>query len=268
MTLESRLDEANRLRPIFERAVSELERFLSSVTKGYIKKPIVVNRFGHEAIRFADPSATDAILLKFARVVSLNRAMLLLMDNGFVQEQCIVQRSLEETNEDILFYAISETEAVRSDRFRKHLEEFWKEDYKNPNDPVGTRVRRGFTRKGIGPFLNRIFGQPNPSLADDVHHAIFSMYSGFTHGAAPQIFELYDFEKNTFHTNGLLGTNRHIDYVIDGANSVYRSIQSACCLSKAFGSNKLLATALEIERSFVQGVGVEKLIKETTKEYL
>lgn len=255
------MDEANRLRPIYEVTVSELERFLTSITKAYIKKPVVVDRFGCEAVRFAEPTATDAILLKFARVISLNRAMLLLMDNGFVQEQCIVQRSLEETNEDISFYSINETQAAKSARFQSHLEEFWKEDYENPNDPLGTRVSRGFTRKGIGPFLNRVSGVPNPSLADEVHKAIHSMYSGFTHGAAPQIFELYDFEGKAFLTNGLLGTSRHLDYVIDGANSVYRSVLSARALSIAFGSEELLEIADEIKSRFVERVGIEKLEK-------
>ena len=262
VNLEERFSEANRLRPIYEEAVIRLENFLGVLTTGYLKKPVEVDLCGHAAVRFDAPSAEDAILLKFARVVSLNRAMLLLMDRGFVQEQCIIQRSLEETNEDIMFYSVNVTGSGTSERFEGHLKEFWKEDYEDPNRPRETRIPRGFSRKGIAPFLHRASGLPDPSLADDVGRVIFSMYSGFTHGAAPHIFELYDFERKAFMTNGLLGTDRHFGYVLDGANSIYRSLLSASAVSKAFGSQELLELSKEVTQRFVDSVGMEILEKQ------
>jgi hypothetical protein len=249
VSLNERIAEATRLRPIFEDAVGWLERFLALVTNGYTNKPEVVDRNGHEVVRFVTASPCDAALLKFARVVSLNRAMLLLLDNGFIQEQAIIQRSIEETNEDIMYICVNITESGKSDKFHQHLDEFWKEDYEDPNSPMETRIPRGFSRKGITAFLNRVFGLPNPSLADEAHRVIFSMYSGFIHGASPHIMELYDFDKKSFLTNGLLGTNRHLDYVIDANNSIYRSLLSAAILSKALGSKELLKVAM----TFVEG---------------
>ena len=261
MSLEQRVNEADRVRPIYEAAVVSLEKFLSAVCQGFVNQAEIINRNGHEAVRFVTEEPTDAVFLKFGRVVSLCRALLLLMDHGFVQEQAIIQRSIEETNEDIMYLSLNITKAGVSEKFAKFLQEFWKEDYLDPNDPVGTKIKRGFTRKGIVAFMHRVFGQDNPSQADAIHHSIYSMYSGFTHGAAPQIMELYDYENRRFLARGLLGTNRHLDYVFDAANSIYRTLLSACVIGKAFGSNSLYLTAKQHTDQFLADIGPDNLLK-------
>ena len=262
MTLSGRVAEANRRRPIYQAAVADLGKYLGIVTTGYLRKPAVIDRQGHESVRFVDPVPEDAVLLKFARVVSLNRAALLLCDNGYIQEQAIIQRAIEETNEDIIFLSVNITGSGNSGKFSSILDEFWKEDYENPSKPVETKIKRAFSRRGISAFLHRVFGQPDPSLADGVSRAIFDMYSGFTHGAAPQIMELYDFDNHRFLTQGLSGTNRHLDYVLDLTNSLYRTLLSAATLAKAFGSPELLELAMKLIQKFESDVGAEKLMKE------
>ena len=261
MSIEQRVAEVDRVRPIYEHAVDALETFLRSLCQGYINQPEVIDRNGHETVRFVTEYPTDAVFLKFGRVVSLCKALLLLLDNGFVQEQAIIQRAIEETNEDTMYLCLNIIETKTSDKYKAFLEEFWKEDYHDPNDPVGTRIKRGFTRKGIAAFIHRIFGQSNPSQADAIHDSIYSMYSGFTHGAAPQIMELYDFESRQFLANGLVGTNRHLDYVFDAVNSIYRTLVSACVVAKAFGSNELHTIAKQFTDQFLASMGPEKILK-------
>ena len=264
MTIIERVEEAERVRSIMGAALTKVEEFLGIVCSGYVNKPQIVDHTGHEAVRFVTKDPCDAVLMKFARVVSLCRAMLVLMDIGHIQEQAIIQRSIEETNEDILFFAINLGQSEKSPKFEINLTEFWKEDYEDPSQPTKTAISRGFSRKGIASFMHRVFGQTNPSLADEVHQAIYSMYSGFSHGAAPQIMELYDFENERFLTRGLLGTNRHLDYVMDGVNSVYRTILSARAVSKALGSAQLDQFACEMEQWFLTEVGEDKIWKNPT----
>ena len=261
MSLEQRVNEADRVRPIYEAAVVSLEKFLGAVCQGFVNQAEIINRNGHEAVRFVTEEPTDAVFLKFGRVVSLCRALLLLMDHGFIQEQAIIQRSIDETNEDIMYLSLNITKAGVSEKFDEFLQEFWKEDYLDPNDPVGTNIKRGFTRKGIVGFIHRVFGQDNPSQADAIHKSIYSMYSGFTHGAAPQIMELYDFENRQFLARGLLGTNRHLDYVFDAANSIYRTLLSACVIGKAFGSHSLNLAAKQCADQFLTDMGPENILK-------
>ena len=265
MKRDLRWAEANRLRIIFDFGTDALDRFLSLTQKGYVRRPKIVDRSGHESVRFVNPTPEDAILLKFARLVSLNKCLVLLIDSGFVQEQCIIQRAIEETNEDIVFLSINVTDSGESDKFEAFLQDFWKEDYQNPSDPVGSRIGRGYSRKGIRPFLHRVFGSPNPSMADDVSRAVYEMYSGFAHGAAPHIFELYDFDAEIFLTNGLRGTNRHLDYVMDASNSIYRSMLSMKGVAKSFGSQQLLDLANQMIDEFVSRVGIENLEKQANR---
>ena len=261
MNIRERVLEANRVRPIYENAVDSLDKFLALVCQGYLNKAEVVDRAGHEAIRFVTEEPTDAVFLKFGRVVSLCRALLVLMDRGFVQEQGIIARAIEETNEDIMFLSVNIIGSGDSEKIHTFLSEFWKEDYRDPNDPVGTATKRGFYRGGIVAFLHRVFNQPDPSRADAIHKTIYSFYSGFTHGAAPQIMELYDFEKLRFLPNGLLGTNRHLDYVFDAANSIYRTLLSAGFLAEALGSVELLDIANQFTDLFLAEIGPDKIIK-------
>ena len=87
------------------------------------------------------------------------------------------------------------------------------------------------------------------------------MYSGFTHGAAPQIMELYDFENSQFRVSGLLGTNRHLDYIFDACNSIYRALVSAGMVAKAFGSIELQEIAAQFTDQFLANMGPEKVMK-------
>ncbi len=259
-----RTTEAGRIRPILGSGVDSLEAFCRIIESSNLK-PEIVKHGDLEAVRFVNKTPEEALLLKFARLVSMNRAMLLLMDYGFVQEQAAIQRSIEETNEDILFLTVNITGTASSEKFASFLDEFWKEDYEDPRDPVGTRVPRAFSRRGIRSFLNRYPKQEDPSTADQNGRSIWEMYSGFTHGAAPQILELYDYENRSFLVNGLVGTNRHLDYVFDAQNSVYRSLISAGAVAKSFGSEELLSFATGETQKFTKSIGLEKLEKQPDK---
>jgi hypothetical protein len=185
--------------------------------------------------------------------VSLNKVLLILITSGHVQEQGIIQRCIEETNEDIFFISANVTGTAKSEKFQRVLEEFWKEDYEDPNNPSGTLINRWFSRKGIATFLNRIFPSDDPEAADRASKVVNSMYSGFVHGAAPQILEIYSLSGARFQTDGLLGTNRHLDYVFDAKNSIYRSLCSTGIIGKAYGSEYLFdvgrAAVIKFERA-------------------
>lgn len=254
MSPKERIAEARRLQPIYEEAVRSLDDYLRTIESGNLK-PQEVDRLGHSAVRFVDKIPEEALLLKFARLVSLNKVLLILISTGFVQEQGIIQRCIEETNEDILFISANVTKTSTSEKFERFLEEFWKEDFADPADPSGTLIPRWFSRKGITAFLNRIFPLDDPSLADRSAKAIQNMYSGFVHGAAPQILELYDLSATRFMTDGLVGTNRHLDYVFDAKNSIYRSLCSASIIGKAFGSQELFEIGKAAVVKFETDVG-------------
>ena len=253
--------EANRRRPIYGSAVQVLANFLRTIEKTELH-PEIVDRSGYQAVRYVKQVPEEALILKYAALVSLNGTLLMLMDAGKILEQGMIQRAIEETNEDICFIAINVTGTAKSEKFDTHLAEFWKEDYQDPSDPSGTQIRRGYSRRGIRAFINRSVGQTNPSTADAQSKAIYAMYSGYTHGAAPQLLEIYNYEKRQFEERGILGSNRHLDYVFDAQNSIYRSILSMGQISKAFGSEKLFEESIRHRDQFEELIGREFIIKE------
>jgi len=243
--------------PLYDGAIASLDGFLRIIQDGNIA-PEQVDRHGQVAVRFTEMTPEEALLLKFGRLVSLNKVLAILIKAGFIQEQCIIQRCIEETNEDIAFISANVTGTAHSEKFELQLNNFWKEDFEDPNNPAETIVPRWFSRKGIPAFLNRLVPDGDASRADKADKVLNSMYSGFVHSAAPQILELYDLDQRAFLTDGLLGTNRHIDYVVDAKNVIYRSLCSAGFVGKAFGSEELFAVAKAAKSQFEKAVGWEE----------
>ena len=187
----------------------------------------------------------------------------MLIEHGFVQEQGILQRAIDETNENIFFLCVAVTNNEQTALHNNFLSEFWKEDYSDPSQPVASRIPRGQPRRSkIRAFLNRVFGQPNPSGADAVGRTISEMYSGFVHGAAPHILELFDERSLKFSLSGIRHSVRHIDYVLDAQNAYYRSLHSGVMVSKALGFADVLADVTIALDEFRSQIGLENLEKQ------
>jgi hypothetical protein len=212
---------------------------------------------------YPEQNINQAIFLKFARLLSLLNALDLLIEYGFAQEQGILQRAIDETNENIFFLAVAVTNGEQTPLHEEFLSEFWKEDYSDPSQPVASRIPRGQPRRSkIRAFLNRIFGQANPSGADAVGRTISEMYSGFVHGAAPHIFELYDETSLQFSLNGIGQSIRFIDYVLDAQNAYYRSLHSGVMVAKALGFADVLTDVTSAMDEFRLQIGIENLEKQ------
>jgi hypothetical protein len=260
VTRDEEIRHARQRKGIYVRAIAALEKAFRLI-EADAPKPTEVTRGNHLAFRYMEPSAEAAIFLKLARLVSLVHGLELLIDHGRVQEQCILQRSIEETNEDIVFLCLSILGGEQTDRHAEFLTEFWKEDYSDPSDPVGSRIPRGYSRKGIRSYNNRALAQPNPSGADGAGRSIYEMYSGFLHGSAPHIMELFDENNGRFSSGSISGSVRFTDYILDAQNSFYRSLLSAAFVAKAFGLPDTLEFVQNEISAFIEQVGRENLLK-------
>ena len=67
----------------------------------------------------------QAIIQKLAHVQSAVRSAQLPLNNGFVQEQTIIHRTIDETNEDIMFLVYAVTNDRITDLHKRFLEAFW-----------------------------------------------------------------------------------------------------------------------------------------------
>lgn len=250
---------ASQRRPIYLNALQALQLAFRKIESEF-PPPAEASIGASTNFRFTEQRIEEAIFLKFARLLSLLSALDLLIQEGFIQEQGILQRAIDETNENILFLGVAVTNDERTLLHDDFLAEFWKEDYSDPSQPVASRIPRGQPRRSkIRAFLNRLFGHPNPSNADAVARTISEMYSGFVHGAAPHILELFDETSSKFSLNGISHSIRHIDYVFDAQNAFYRSLQSGLVVSKALGFANVLADVTAALDEFRAKIGIQNL---------
>lgn len=228
--------------PIFVETLNVLERAFRRLEQQVpppIKKPY---RDGF-LLRYEEKSIHQAILQKCARVISNLAAARVLLKQGFVCEQAILHRAIDEAFEDVLFLVGSASNGAHEERHDQYLEGFWAEEFDESDDPVkGSRGRDTVSRKHIQAYLTRALGDgEDPSRDLAVSRTLSRVFSGYVHGASPQIMEMCVGEPPKFLVFGMSAiAPRMHDHGHDAWNYYYRSL---CCLNaaaKAFGDAQLV----------------------------
>ena len=147
------------------------------------------------------------------------------------------------------------SESPRSELVTRFLKNFYAEEYDDPTDPVGTSNARDIVpRSKIISHSLRYFGDriDNPSRHLDVAIAQGRMYSGFMHGASPQIMDLCLGDPPKFHIMGMWGTQRMDAHAYDSWNYYFRTflalINAAHALKDHELENALAVNLVEFQR--------------------
>src|SRR4029077_12502617 len=120
--------------------------------------------------RYAEQTAQQALIQKLARLVSGLHAARLLLDQGFVQEEAVLARTLDDFQEDILFLTPGLTVDKLSDLHQRYLSVFYEEEFDKPDAVSSTQKRPMIPRKKIRAYVAQIQGvTDNPSLAIECH---------------------------------------------------------------------------------------------------
>lgn len=180
------------------------------------------------AFRFKEKDIRQAMILKLAHVQSSVRAAKLLLDNGFVQEQAILQRIIDEVNDDITFLFLAVANNEITDLHKKFLDAFWEEE-------IDSQQKRPMIRRQIREYLER---RSMGAGFAEASKTLRNVYSGFVHGAYPQIMNMYGGNPPHFHTKGMLETQRMEEHANDLWNYMYRSFGSHILVAKALGMEK------------------------------
>jgi hypothetical protein len=195
-----------------------------------------VPEHGGYAFRYKEKSLDQAIVQKLARVVSGLGAANVLLQNGFTQELAVLQRTLDELCEDIFFLCLPLHGEPRSALHDSYLASFYEEEFNEKGDPKSSPQRREMVpRKKIRAALANCSVAPiNPSDHIQIHRTLYKAYSGYVHGASPQIMDMYIGDPPRFWTDGMLGTQRVEAAQQDFWHYVYRGLtcqlQVAMCL--------------------------------------
>jgi hypothetical protein len=215
--------------------------------------PFGPNRF---VFRYMERTAQQAIVQKLARIITGLRAAHFLLEQGLLQEQAVIERVIDEFHEDVLFlsYGILKGETKNHKSF---LTGFYEEEFDNAASAFdSTQKRPTVSRDKIRAYLARIEGiSGNPSDNQEQLRTLFKAFSGFVHGASPQIMDMYIGDPPHFHVRGMLGTVRMAEYQIDIWNYFFRGIMAFGYAAKAFGDEELFQGILVQKRNFERQSG-------------
>jgi len=189
--------------------------------------------------RYKEKTIQQALIQKLARMISGLHAARLLCEHGLLQEQSAVQRMLDEFHEDIWFLAFGIINKDITSVHQEYLDAFYKEEF----DPATGKPfldRPMLRRQKVRAYLARLPQQASdPSTAVMQSHAIHSAYSGYVHGASPQIMDMYGGNPPRFYIHGMAGTPRHELHRYDLYNPFFRAILSFAIVAKAFGDEEM-----------------------------
>jgi hypothetical protein len=222
-----------------------------------LPKPVRVRQGRGWAYRFEDRDVHHAVVLKLALVQSTLRAALTLLRSGHVMEQAMLQRIVDEANEDILFLVYAVTNDTITPLHQRYLAAFWAEEFSDFDNPTSSHQSRDMVpRKKIRAYLARLEGKDlDASRAAQVTKVISKVYSGFVHGASPHIMEIYGGAPPHFHTRGMSGTPKITEYEQDLWNYMYRGLLSHIFAAKMFGSQKHVDALVKDKLRFESAMG-------------
>jgi hypothetical protein len=191
--------------------------------------PPIKQKFGEGYVyRYSEKSYPQAVIQKLARTITGLRALLLLNQNGLLQEQATLQRVLDELDEDIMFLTLPFLFDDLTELHQKYLDAFYEEEFDNPESAIdSTQKRPMISRKKVRAYINKPRGkESNQSSSIETSRTLNKSYSGYVHCASPQIMELYFGTPLKFQTSGKAISPLLGDHKDDLFNNFFRAIHS------------------------------------------
>jgi hypothetical protein len=240
---------------MYDEALRNMEHSLGTLAERVPQPRAVVIGDGY-TFRYQERSVHQALVQKLARVVSGLHAARLLLARGFVQEMAAIQRTLDEFNEDIAFLAWSVILGVTTDLHLRYLEAFSQEEFDHPTSAIESSQNRAMIpQRKIRAYLAERRAGYDPSTVTEVMRTIDKLYSGYVHGASPQIMEMYCEGPPYFQVRGLIGSPLLEVHRHDLWNPFYRSISSFVSTAKAFGDDIMYASIHGYMKGFARAAG-------------
>lgn len=258
LSLSYKMNHNNKNFFLYQTCLSDLSIVISEI-EGHFPSPKFVKIGGQPQFRYSEKSVYHVAFLKIVRMVSGLNASLCLLVGGYYQEIMVVLRTVDDFFSDVLFILENSDQKKLSDTQKKFIEDFFQEEFVNPNNPLANTKRRStVSRKKIWASVARQMGQyANPSDAQKILQVTNDAFSGYVHGANPQIMELYGGRPSCFHLNGVLMSPRIPTCFKQIAIYLHRTILAIGILTKSLGLERLSDRTHEIRDFFESGTDYE-----------
>jgi hypothetical protein len=208
--------------------------------------------------RYTERTIQQAIVQKLARMISGLHAVETLLERGLFQEQGMVQRCLDEIDQDIWFLSFG---IIRNDITPLHTEflhYFYAEEFDEPSDIVGSHKSRGMVRREkIRAYIERDLGSgQEAAAAKAVGKVLTKAYSGFIHAASPHIMDMYGGLQPQFDVNGASKPFRYAEFGRDALSYFYRAVLTMALAGRAFGDENMFSSMRALASELEPGMHV------------
>jgi hypothetical protein len=203
--------------------------------------------------RYAKKTIQQAIVQKLARTISGLYAIDILLNRGLFQEQGMVQRVLDEIEEDVVFLSSGVINGEITACHHEYLDHFYAEEFLDPSNIMGSHSSRGMVkREKIRAYINKALGS-DKLRANTAEKILTKAYSGFVHAASPHIMDMCGGEPPRFDVSAKFSDLRRAAHANDAMNYFYRALVSMAFAANAFENEELFlrmrAAASEFENS-------------------
>jgi hypothetical protein len=187
------------------------------------------------AHRYIQHQTQQALVLKSVRLSSALRAGWLLLQNGLVLDAGATMRAIDELSSDIMFIAGPLVfHHPREPRHDQYLAEFFQEEFDDPDPLQASQRRNRVSRRDIRAYVARTYNAGLPvSQVVAVIETIDATFSGYVHGAAVHIMDVYD--GRTFVLPHQTTDRRLSGMMEQYVLYVYRAMMAVAVAAKAFG---------------------------------
>jgi hypothetical protein len=171
---------------------------------------------GGYVFRYVEQQLEQAVVQKLARVVSGLRAAHLLLDVGHLQEAAILQRSVDEAQEDTLFLLYGKLTDNWTTNHDDYLRRFWSEK------PATERpFRRPIIRDYISATEARLNGELESVVLQPIK-GVYGNYSEYAHGSSIYVMEMVEGNPASWQLKGIRKSQLKRDHAYDIRNQHYR----------------------------------------------
>ncbi|RWE34995.1 hypothetical protein [Mesorhizobium sp.] len=236
---------------LFEITTNEITSAIEQL-RSAVPAPVAVPRGKTGFVfRYNEKTAEQALVLKSVRILSALYGAATLIDAGLLLEAGASMRMLDEAEADVMFLAGPIVFGHNPERnHERYMVEFFQEEFETDNPITSPQKRDRVSRKDVRAYVARTYGGTGGIGVSDVvaiTETIEKTYSGYIHGAAAHIIDLYDGQR-------FVVPMRHDDRPLEAIRDQFshylsRALMTISIVAKAFGNDQLSKHLFDLERA-------------------
>lgn len=166
----------------------------------------------HFGFRYMKPTAKHFCIIKAVRAVSGINAAIVLAENGFNQEVCILIRTIVECTSHIEFILAGLNGNILEEPMQKVVDRYFEDfkrndcsDFKRPKINQ-EKVHKGISRNLENSGVTGDTGQFPDISTSELMWNVYATYSNYIHARYPEVMDMYGGNPACYHMKGMSDT--------------------------------------------------------------